>query len=73
MTDEREAVARKVYAAICEQPGLTIAFLAKKLDMGKGQVMNALIYMGDLDLLVSEDGWGGIHPFKNTEAPYGGH
>jgi len=72
MTDEREAVARRVYAAVCEKPGTTVAYLAKGLGLTKAKVISALMYMGELDLLVSEDGWGGIHPFINKEAEYGG-
>jgi len=72
MTDEREATARKVYEEVCKSPGITPVYLAKRLGMTRMQVVGALSFMEQIDLLVSEDGWGGIHPFINKEAKYGG-
>lgn len=72
MTEEKEKFARHVYELLRRQPGQTPTQLGDALGVGRMRVISALIYMEQIDLLVSEDGHGRVFPFEYTEAAYGG-
>jgi predicted transcriptional regulator len=71
MTDEQEFIAKKVYALLKEKPGLTPTQISRALGIGRHRVINALIFMEELDLMVSEDDSGRVYPFEE-DCSYGG-
>ena len=73
MTKPRTAGAKNIsqlhaiYKAVCESPGIRAYSIAKKLNTANGTIYSAMASMDLAGFLVSQDGCGGLHPFRAIE------
>ena len=59
--------AEQIYRKIEEHPGKRAGFLARLLGLNRSEVTRSLPTLQDKGLLVSEDGKGGLWPFRKAK------
>lgn len=57
----------EIYRKIEEHPGKKAGFIARLLGLNRSEVTRTLPALEDKGLLVSEDGKGGLWPFRKRE------
>jgi DNA-binding IclR family transcriptional regulator len=59
--------AEKIYRKIEEHPGRKAGFIARLLGLNRSEVTRALPSLETKGLLISEDGKGGLWPFRKNQ------
>jgi DNA-binding IclR family transcriptional regulator len=59
--------AEKIYRKIEEHPGKKAGFIARLLGLNRSEVTRALPSLETKGLLISEDGKGGLWPFRKNQ------
>jgi len=62
-----DARAEQIYRKIEEHPGKKAGFIARLLGLNRSEVTRALPSLDSKGLLISEDGKGGLWPFRRSK------